>query len=116
MRENKKFDVVAANARYERAEEGIIKAARVHFEGWVKRPEEEDYIFNRSVSIIEVCSAAYQSLLILKRIDPIEKLDDKLKQELKSEVFRISPNCDEKKGIKIAKTLYVFGYLCNVKN
>lgn len=88
-------------------------AGKPWFDYWMENPEQENRIFNELQTPVALMSHIYFQLLRLKKIKPLNELEPEVKKELKKDVFRIDPTCDKYRGMKIAQTIYVFGYLSN---
>lgn len=93
--------------------EPIMPLAKMWFNFWLNNPEKEDWMFNKIEILLNIMEYTYGKLVGNKILIPIEKLDEKIKHELKNEVLRICPTRDVKKGMMIAKSIYVFGFLSN---
>jgi len=91
-----------------------ISLGKNYFNFWVNNPDKEVYLFTECESPIEVLSEVYTALVKLKKIERLEWLQDEEKFKLKQECKRIYPNGDPQKGMKIVKSIYVFGYLSNI--
>jgi hypothetical protein len=91
-----------------------VMVGKEWLEYWLKNPDQEHRIFNYLTTPVSLLSHIYIRLVILKKIKPLDQLDTELKKELKQEVFRIDKNCTEKRGMQIAKSIYVLGYLSNI--
>ena len=79
----------------------------------MSHPELENEIFNERISHLGICAFCYDELVSAKALTPLESLDKKTKDDLKSEVLRIDPFRSLDKGMKMAKMIYLFGWLSN---
>lgn len=76
-----------------------------------KSENTDDYIRSLSESAIRlsVLCVTYSILVRLGKIDPIRNLPDSEKEDLKSEVSRLTHSDDEKHKQRLAKVIYTLG-------
>jgi len=87
--------------------------SKMWFDFWINNPDKETWIFNEIEIAVSLSETCYSFLVAKKYLVKIENSPPELKKELWNEVLRIAPKSTKEKRIKIARTIYLFGYLSN---
>lgn len=94
------------------SKEKICWVAAPIFWYWIKS-QNTDFIFNKNESSIKICAFCHDEMVKIGEMISLELLAENEKTSLKMAAKEIDPLMSVEKGMKICKTLSLFGYLSN---